>query len=250
MGTAPEYGPAKSRGHVMRKRFTVATRAGRLPVVLTVARDDLPPGMRGVQYIVSGRVVATKKLQRRADVKPAHAKRVHARVDAARMSGHLDADGTAFRRTAAVSAAYAETGRRIFGELRKGGCASDPGIEWWEKTGLARFFGRLFADPNYAFLSPGARGRAGGGSLSVGFAGAEGDPREGWLVPAARRVVVNTEHPLFIKYEGVPAARHQRIAMVVMAALLKNAASRRRMGAAEALDLQGRLLDMAKDYMW
>ena len=138
-------------------------------------------------------------------------------------------------------------GRGIFGELKRGGCLSDPGIEWWERTGPARFFEQLFADPAYAFLCPYARGRAGGGSLSVGFAGAEGDPREGWIVPAGRQVVVNTGHPLFIKYESVAAARSQRVLVVATAVLLKNAASKRAMGAEEVLDLQGRVLTMAED---
>ena len=57
----------------------------------------------------------------------------------------------------------------------------------------------------------------------------EGRPaREGWIDTETSRVIVNTEHPLFIKYEKVMAARSQRVAMVVTTALLKNAASRGR----------------------
>ena len=92
--------------------------------------------------------------------------------------------------------------------------------------------------------------RRGGGSLSIGFVDKEGDPREGWLDASTSRVVVNTEHPLFIKYEKVMAARSQRVAMVVTTVLLKNAASKSGMGAEEALDMQSRVLTLAKDSVW
>ena len=175
----------------------------------------------------------------------ARAGRMHARADAAPMPGPLDACGRASGRAAAASAARGETGRGISGKPGKGGCASDPWIVWWEKTGLARFFGRLFADPDYAFLSPGARGRTGGGSLSVGFAGEEGDPREGWL-DAPGRLLINKQHPLFRKYSSVPAARRQRVLVVATTVLLKNAASKKAMGAEEALDMLSRVLTMAE----
>ena len=58
------------------------------------------------------------------------------------------------------------------------------------------------------------------------------------------------EHPLFKKYESVMAARSQRVAMVVTTVLLKNAATRREMGAEEVLDMQSRVLTMAKDSVW
>ena len=92
--------------------------------------------------------------------------------------------------------------------------------------------------------------RRGGGSLSIGFVNMEGDPREGWIDTETSRVIVNTEHPLFIKYEKVMAARSQRVAMVVTTVLLRNAASRREMSAEEALDMQSRVLTMAKDSVW
>ena len=296
--------------HAMRKRLTVATRDARMPSVITVARGDLPPDRQGVQYHVSGKVITTKKPDWMADVKPAHARSVHAYVDATGISGHLNLNKTAFKPTAAVAAAYKESGRRIFEELRKAGYARDPGIEKWEKTRLTRFFDNLFKDPDFAFLNPGARGgrgpgegegsggggkdgaggggaegeqpegregrqdgreedeqpegregrpgsgqgdgrrRRGGGSLSIGFVNMEGDRREGWIDTETSRVIVNTEHPLFIKYEKVMAARSQRVAMVVTTALLKNAASKREMSAEEALDMQSRVLTMAKDSVW
>ena len=84
----------------------------------------------------------------------------------------------------------------------------------------------------------------------MAFVNMEGDPREGWLDPSSSRVVVNMEHPLFKKYESVMAARSQRVAMVVTTVLLKNAAARKEMGAEEVLDMQSRVLTMAKDSVW
>ena len=293
--------------HALRKRLDVSAKGARLSVALTVAKDDIPPDRQGVQYHVSGKVITTKRPEWFADIKPAHARRVHAYVDATGISDHLNLNKTAFKSTGAVAAAYKESGRRIFEELKKAGYARDPGIEKWEKTRLTRFFDSLFRNPDFAFLNPGARGGRGpgagagsegadgsgpggedgggsgpegqgerpegqgerpegqgerpegqgeqkrgrgGGSLSLAFVNMEGDPREGWLDPSSSRVVVNMEHPLFKKYESVMAARSQRVAMVVTTVLLKNAATRREMGAEEVLDMQSRVLTMAKDSVW
>lgn len=282
----------------MRKRFKVRAKGAILPVALTVAKGDLPAARQGVQYHVSGKVITTKRPEWMADVKPAHMRRVHAYVDATAISDRLNLNKTAFKPAGAVAAAYKETGRRIFDELKRAGYARDLGVEKWERTRLTRFIDGLFRNPEFAFLNPGAIGgrgpgagggsggsgpgraaaggtsggegpdgpdrpneetrggqkgggrRRGGGSLSIGFVDKEGDPREGWLDASTSRVVVNTEHPLFIKYEKVMAARSQRVAMVVTTVLLKNAASKGGMGAEEALDMQSRVLTMAKDSVW
>ena len=291
-----------SADHAMQKRFSVTAKGARLQVALTVAKADLPPDLQGVQYHVSGKVIATKRPEWLANVKPPYAKRVHAYVDATRISDHLNLNKTAFKSNGTVSAAYKESGRRIFDELEKGGYARDLGTGEWKRTPLTRFFDDLFKDPAFAFLNPEARGGhgpgagpgsggedepdgpgsggedepdgpgdgpgrekggdgpgrekggdgpgRGGGSLSLGFVNMENDAREGWLDPKTSRVVINMEHPLFIKYESVMAARSQRIATVVTTVLLKNAATKRDMGAEEALDMQSRVLTMAKDSVW
>ena len=305
----------------LRKKMYASAKSTKLPIVLTVANEDLPVGMQGVQYHVSGKVITTKKPEWMADLRPAHIRQVHAYVDATRISDHLNLNKTAFKPTGAVAAAYKEAGRVIFEALKKEGYVKDQGIEKWEKTRLTRFFDRLFRNPEFAFLNPGARGgrgpgagagsggaggggpgseddegtgpagqgerpagqgerpagqgerpagqgerpagqgerpaeqggqgrRGGGGSLSLGFVNMEGDQREGWLDPSSSRVIINMEHPLFKKYESVMAARSQRIALVVTTVLLKSAASKREMGAEEVLDMQSRVLTMAKDSVW
>ena len=265
-------------GHEMRRKFAATAKGARLPVVLTVAKDDLAPNRQGLQYHVSGKVIATRKPEWMADIAPAHAGRVHAYVDATQISGHLNLSKTAFKPTGAVAAAYKESGRRVFEELRKAGYARDPGVERWERTSLTRFFDRLFRNPDFAFLDPGAGGRRGtgegrggggagegggggagagegggggrrgrgGGSLYIGFVPMPNDPREGWL-DASGRMLVNTEHPLFRKYKSSTAARSQRVLTVVTIVLLKNAVTKREMGAEEVLDLQSRVLAMAED---
>ncbi len=278
-------------GHEMRKKFTAPVKGARLPVVLTVAKADISPDRQGLQYHVSGKVITTKKPDWMADITPAYARRVHAYVDATRISGHLNLSKTAFKPTGTVAAAYKESGRRIFEELKKAGYVRDPGVEKWERTGLTRFFDNLFRNPDFAFLNPGSGGgrgtgkgpgtggagaerggpggnggegtgpegqgdrpgdqrerkrRGGGGSLYIAFVNRPNDPRDGWL-DASSRMLVNTEHPLFRKYKSVTAARSQRVLMVVTTVLLKNAASKREMGAEEVLDIQNRVLTMAED---
>ena len=271
------------QGHAMRRKFNISAKSAKLPVVLTVLKSDVPPDRQGLQYHVSGKVITTKRPEWMADIAPAYTGRVHAYVDATRISAHLNLSKTAFKPTGAVTAAYKESGRRVFEELRKAGYARDPGVEKWEKTSLTRFFDSLFRNPDFAFLNPVASGGRGtgagtggggasteggrsggnggggvrpegrdgqrrgrGGSLYMAFIDRPNDPREGWL-DASGRVLINKEHPLFRKYKSVTAARSQRVVMVVTTVLLKNAASKSEMGAEEALDLQSRVLTMAED---
>ena len=86
--------------------------------------------------------------------------------------------------------------------------------------------------------------------MSIGVVARPDDSREGWLDPRTGRVVINLEHPLYIKYENVPLAKNQREAMVVTTVLLRNAASKRGMDTEEALDMQGKVLTMARDVSW
>ena len=90
----------------------------------------------------------------------------------------------------------------------------------------------------------------GGGSFKIGYVQRADDPRDGWLDTLTNKVIINLEHPLFIKYERNTSARNQRMGTIITATLIKNAASKKEMSPAEAFDLQTNLLTMAKDEMW
>lgn len=90
----------------------------------------------------------------------------------------------------------------------------------------------------------------GGGSLHVEPRAAKNNPREGWLDPSTNIVVINTEHPLYIKYENNPQARNQRVAHIMTNILIKNAVTKMSMDATKALDLQTEILTLAKDVTW
>ena len=118
---------------------------------------------------------------------------------------------------------------------------------------LIRFFERLFRDPRYAFLNPearGGKGKRGGGSLQLTFVKRPKNTRAGWLDPRTKKVVMNLRHPLFVKYESNVSARNQRMTFILASVLIKNAAAKKPMDAAEALALQNDLLTMSGDYMW
>lgn len=90
----------------------------------------------------------------------------------------------------------------------------------------------------------------GGGSFKIGYVQRADDSRDGWLDMLTNKVIINLEHPLFIKYERNTSARNQRMGAIITATLIKNAASKKEMSPAEAFDLQTNLLTMAKDEMW
>lgn len=118
---------------------------------------------------------------------------------------------------------------------------------------LIRFFEKLFRDPRYAFLNPGGcvPGPGGGrGSLQLSFVERPRSSRAGWLSPSVNKVVVNTEHPMFVKYYRNASARNQRIAIILTSALIKHASAKKPMDAAEALTLQNDLLIMSMYEMW
>ena len=121
---------------------------------------------------------------------------------------------------------------------------------------LIRFFGKIFRDPRYAFLNPearggrGGKGKRGGGSPQLSFVKRPRNPRAGWLDPRTNKVVMNLEHPLFVKYENNVSARNQRMTLILASVLIKNASAKKPMDAAEALALQNDLLTMSGDYMW
>ena len=90
----------------------------------------------------------------------------------------------------------------------------------------------------------------GGGSFSIGWVQRPNDQREGWLDPSTNKVMINMDHPLFIKYEKNTSARNQRVGTILTSVLIKNATVKKTMTPIEALNLQNELLTLAKDEMW
>lgn len=127
----------------------------------------------------------------------------------------------------------------------------DPDQDTWC---LVRFFEKLFADPRYAFLNPEGRvpgkGSRGRGSLQLSFVERPKNPRAGCLAPSANKVVVNTEHPLLVKYYRNAPAWNHRIAIILTSVLIKNAAAKKPMDAAEALALRNDLLILSMYQTW
>ena len=274
--------------HMFKRTFTVTASGMRFPTILRVTKDDIPVAKRYFQYHVSGKVITTKKPEWYDEVLGRYRNRIHAYVGAIQVSNHLNLNKTGFKSgsSAAVSAMFREVSRRIYDILKKEGYVEEQTIQNWEQTPLTRFFQNLFKDPEFAWLNPDPRGGTGpgvgngkggvptggakrpkkkgtrqdgnggegvppgGGAFSITYVQRPSDNKEGWLDPSTNKVVVNLDHPLFIKYEKNVQARNHRIGIILTSVLIKNGASKKEIDTAEAFDLQTRLLTMAKDVMW
>ena len=262
--------------HEFKKSLKVRVADKIFPVVLRIAKNDIPSRMQNVQYHVTGKIITTKKPDWARDVKPRYQKRVHVYVDATAASKHLDLTKTGFKQ-GHTNRAFKEVDRRVLDVLKKQGYMEVGTIERWERTRLTRFFEKLFKDPEYAFLNPEARGggsspgqdptsgggqhrgsgsSGGGGSspgqdptsgggqhrgsgssggggnrsrgtFSMGFAERPDNAKEGWLDHATNKVVINLDHPLFIKYENNAQARNQRIGSIITTVLITNATAKK-----------------------
>ena len=89
-----------------------------------------------------------------------------------------------------------------------------------------------------------------GGKFSIGWVQRHNDKRDGWLDHGTNKLIINIEHPLFIKYEDSVIARNQRVGVILTSVLIKNSALKKDMTVAEAFELQGELLTLARDAMW
>lgn len=267
----------------LRETFTASVKGKKFPITLTVAKTDVPPYKRHVQYHVSGKVISTKSPDWMPEVKFEYSDRIHAYVDATEISDRLNLTKTKFK--SGLGLPFRDIEKRIYEVLNKKGYMGEDAVKKFERTRLTRFFEKLFKDPKYAFLNPdavggrgpgrgpgsGGRGaspkktknspgtgtgvgsgenRRGGGSLQIVYLSRQDDKREGWLDPSTNKVVVNLEHPLFVKYEKNMPARNQRVAIILTSVLIKNAATKKSMDAGEALTLQNDLLTMARDETW
>jgi len=266
------------------KTFTVSVKGKKFRVVLSVTKEDISARKTHVQYHVSGKIISTKKPDWMSEVKPEYFGRIHAYVDATAISDKLNLTKTNFK--SGVGSALKEVERRIYELLNKNGYVGEDVVKKFERTSLTRFFEKLFKDPKYAFLNPEARGGSGpgsgpgsggtgsapqkprssgsggggggkgsksgpgGGSFQIFLVHSPKDEREGWLDPLTNKVVVNMDHPLYIKYENNIPARSQRTATILTSVLIKNAVANKPMDAKEALTLQNELLTLSRDATW
>ena len=263
------------------KSFVATAKGRKFPVKLSVTEDEIPFRKTIVQYHVSGKVISTKKPDWLPEVRPEYSGRIHAYVDAGAISGALNLTKTGFKPSAGPALRAVES--RIYSVLSDAGFIGEDESKKFERTRLTRFFEDLFRKPEYAFLNPEARGGPGpggggsggggpgggggsapertrsgdvsgrnrrGGSLQMGFVHRPKDPREGWLDPATNKVIVNLDHPLYVKYERNRPARNQRVATVLTSVLIKNAVARKPMDAVEALTLHNDLLTMSRNEVW
>ena len=264
------------------RTFKVSVNGKRFPVALSVTKQDIPTRKRHVQYHVSGKVISTKVPEWIHDVKPEYSGRIHAYVDVTAISDKLNLTKTGFK--TGVRVAFRDIERHIHKMLDADGYIGDDIVKKFQKTDLTRFFEKLFKDPKYEFLNPyavGGRGpgsglgsggkgtqdtrhnhssgskssdshknKRGGGSFEIVFVDKPEDEREGWLDPSTNKVVMNIDHPLFVKYEKNTSARNQRIAIILTSVLIKNASTKKSMDANQALTLQSELLTLARDATW
>lgn len=268
------------------EKLVVKVKEKKFPVHLIVAKEDIDSSKLFIQYHVSGKIITTKKPEWVDDVKSAYRSRIHAYVDAMTLSDQLNLIKDNFKSSASrvTGQIYKEVDRKLFVLLEKGGYIGEKDVQKWEKSGFTKFIEKIFKNPKFAFLNPEARGgrgpgagagtggnsgdsskksgtksgendaekkpRSGGGSFKVGFVDRPDNKKDGWIDPPTNQVMVNTGHPLFIKYENNPQARNQRIASIITSVLIKNAASKMSMDPSEAFELQNEILTLGKDEVW
>ena len=271
-----------------RKSFTINAKGKRCQAVLMVTKDDIPSKKQYFQYHVSGKIVMNKRPDWHDEVISRYRDRICAFVDATDLSDSLNLNKTSFKSVhqTNVAAMLKESSRRAYELLKKEGYVEKETMRKWEQTPLTRFFQKLFKDPDFSWLNPEPMGGAGGaqrendtntgrkrnasdkqrksentgrspgdpprggGTFSITYIASSNDTKDGWLDQSTNRVVINLEHPLFIKYENSIPARNQRIGSIITSVLIKNGSAKKAMEPSEALDLHTKILTMARDAMW
>lgn len=90
-----------------------------------------------------------------------------------------------------------------------------------------------------------------GGRFTIGWVARPDDKRDGWLDQTTNKLIINMEHPLFLKYEKNVIARNQRVGVILTSVLIANSVHKREdMSVADAFKLQTELLTLARDAMW
>ena len=155
---------------------TVEANRLRFPVVLTVCRDAVPPKYRHAQYQVWGKTVTTKKLDWAPDIKERYRDRIHCIVGAESCSKYLKLDKGSFKGgPGAVHRMYSAVDKWLRETLRSKGYVDARGGDVQRNPRVSAFFRKIFKDPKYRWLDPGAAASLGAGT----GAGAGGDGRGG-----------------------------------------------------------------------
>lgn len=272
--------------HEKRVSGMVKVKRYEFPVTMTICRDDIPAKYRHVQYQVWGKTVATKKPEWVAGIKEPYRNRMHCMVDANACSRHLKLDKGSFKGGAGMVAdMYGAVDKWLHKELRVNGYVDAQSGDVRRSAKLSRFFTKLFKDPKYRWLNPGAvggsgpgagtggggaveRGKAtrqrevvkpsdgkkresggtrGGSGLRITPVHREDDPRDGWIDPENNSFVCNTAHPLYRKYEKNADARNLRVKQVMFGALIKHGSKNKQMNVAEAFDTHRDLMTEARN---
>ena len=264
--------------HVFKKSTTLIINNKKFQVKLLITKDDIPKNRQHIQYNVLGKMITVKKLDGELDIKPEYQNKIHIDVNANEISEHLNLNKNNFKpRNGQFNTLNKEINMKMFRILKKKGCIIHHEPEKWETNHFTKFLEKLFKDPKYAFLNPNSkdgkglgsgigtggsgksskknqgknnRNQTGGGGFAIGFVHYEIDKRDGWLDPMNNKVVINLEHPIYIKYKQNVPARNQRVASVIVSVLIKNASERKSMTTPHAFNLHTELMTLAKDASW
>ena len=143
--------------HKERVEGTVKAKKLEFPVVLTVYRDAVPPKYRHVQYQVWGKTVTTKKLDWAPDIKERYRDRIHCMVRADACSKYMKLDKCSFKGgPGAVHHMYSTVDKWLHETLRNKGYVDAQSGDVRHNAKVSRFFQKLFKDPKYRWLNPGA----------------------------------------------------------------------------------------------
>ncbi len=246
--------------------------------ILRVTNDELSDKKSYIQYHVTGKIITRKKPEWQYEIKPKFQKRIHAYVDATPIADRLNLNKTGFKSGLKVGSIFKEVHSQIFSMLKRNGFVENREPKNWESNSLTKFFDKLFKDPKYEFLNPDAKGGRGtgkggtgndstggtsgrngktgsneptkprgGGGLSIGYVTPDNDGRDGWLDPETNKLMINMNHPLYIKYEQSIPARNQLVCRILTSVLIKNSLQKKHMDAHKALELQTELTTLARD---
>ena len=136
---------------------TANANKSRFPVVLTVCHDVVPTKYRHVQYQVRGKTVTTRKLDWAPDIKEQYRDRIHCVVRADACSKHMKLDKCSFKGgPGAVHYMYSAVEKWLRETLRDKGYVDALTGDVQRNPRVSMFFQKIFQDPKYRWLDPGA----------------------------------------------------------------------------------------------
>ena len=146
---------------------TAKVKRSEVPVTLTIYNDDVPSKYRHVQYQVWGKTITTKKLDWVTDIKEPYRNRIHCLVGAETCSRYLKLDKGSFKGGPRdVASMYRAVDKWLHETLRDKGYVDARGGDVQRSAKISGFFKKLFNDPKYRWLNPGAAGGSGPGAES------------------------------------------------------------------------------------